>query len=78
MTGESQPVPDDRSVERVRYELRLRLLHVVAVQSVTPHALRVTLAGDHMSSFVSNGFDDHVKLMLPAEARTFHTLPERL
>jgi NADPH-dependent ferric siderophore reductase len=76
MTKNSQRVPQDKSVERVRHDLRLRLLEVVSVEHITLHALRVTLAGDQMSGFVSQGFDDHVKLIIPAEGQSFDTLPE--
>jgi NADPH-dependent ferric siderophore reductase len=69
-------VPQDRSVERVRHELRLRLLDVLAVEHVTPHAVRVTLGGEQIKGFVSKGFDDHVKLFVPAEGQIFDRVPE--
>lgn len=76
MTIGTFPVPQDRSFERVRHELRLRLLEVLAVEHVTPHALRVTLGGEQIKGFVSKGFDDHVKLFVPAEGQIFERVPE--
>ena len=76
MTMGTFSVPQDRSVERVRHDLRFRLLEVLAVEHVTPHALRVTLGGEQMKGFVSKGFDDHVKLFVPAEGQIFDRVPE--
>lgn len=66
----------DRNIARVRHELRLRLLEVIAVEHVTPHALRATLGGAQIIGFASSGFDDHVKLFIPAEDHVFEALPE--
>lgn len=51
--------------QRVRYPMRFRVLDVRAVTRITPHLVRVTLAGDALEGFVSMGFDDHVKLFFP-------------
>lgn len=56
---------DRPEVRRVRHETRLRRLTVRAVQHLTPKMIRVTVAGDELSGFVSMGFDDHVKLFFP-------------
>lgn len=69
-------VPQDRSIQRVRHDLKLRLLSVVAVDQITPHARRVTLGGAQLHGFTSLGFDDHVKLFIPVEGQVFATLPE--
>lgn len=55
----------DRRPQRVRHELRFRELTVTAVQSLTPHMLRITLTGDALPGFYSPSFDDHVKLFFP-------------
>lgn len=55
----------DRTPQRVRHELRFRLLEVRGVETLTPHMLRVTLGGDDLEGFNSPGFDDHVKLFFP-------------
>ena len=51
--------------QRVRHPLRLRVLTVAAVQTLSPHMVRVTLSGSDLDGFVSAGFDDHVKLFFP-------------
>lgn len=51
--------------QRMRHPLRFRQLHVSQVERLTPHLVRVTLAGDDLEGFVSLGFDDHVKLFFP-------------
>jgi len=58
----------NRLPQRVRHPLRFRQLEVRTVQRVTPHLVRVTLGGDALEGFVSLGFDDHVKLVLPDPA----------
>ena len=62
---QAEPVAGPR-IERVRHELKRRTLRVEAIDSVTPHMLRLTLSGDDLADFVSLGFDDHVKLVVPA------------
>jgi len=54
------------AIRRVRHETKLRRLSVEHVERLTPKMVRVALAGDHPRGFTSLGFDDHVKLMLPA------------
>ncbi len=48
---------------RVRHELKTRPLTVASVQSLTPRMLRIVVTGDALADFVSDGFDDHVKLI---------------
>lgn len=50
---------------RVRHELRFRRLSVQTATRLTPHMMRIRLTGD-MSGFVSLGFADHLKVLLPA------------
>ncbi|WCM93095.1 siderophore-interacting protein [Acidovorax sp. NCPPB 2350] len=74
------PQPSDeqlaaRALQRVRHELRLRTLTVQGVERLTPHCVRVTLAGDDLAGFHSPGFDDHVKLFLPDPATGAVVLP---
>jgi NADPH-dependent ferric siderophore reductase len=52
-------------IERVRHELKRRLLTVRRVAHVTPQMLRVTLEGADLDGFVSLGHDDHVKVLVP-------------
>jgi len=69
------PIVPDRTPRRVRHELRFRRLAVKTVQRVTPHLIRVTLAGDDLAGFYSPGFDDHVKLFFPDAATGKLSLP---
>ena len=57
--------PDGPRIERIRHEVRRRTLKVEGVRRLTPGMLRVTLAGDDLAGFTSDGFDDHVKLFVP-------------
>lgn len=56
---------EKHTVTRVRHEVRRRLATVKAVQRLTPNMVRVTLTGDALEGFVSQGYDDHVKLIFP-------------
>lgn len=55
----------DRLPRRVRHPLHFRAVQVAQVRRLTPHLVRITLAGDALAGFVSPGFDDHVKLFFP-------------
>lgn len=61
---------------RIRHPLRFRLLDVVAVQPLSAHLTRITLAGDDLDGFVSAGFDDHVKLFFPDPHSGVLALPQ--
>lgn len=52
-------------IRRVRHPLQVRTLTVAAVHMLTPHLRRLTLAGESLADLHSDGFDDHVKLLLP-------------
>jgi NADPH-dependent ferric siderophore reductase len=67
MTDASTPsaFTSDRLPRRVRHELRFRKVHVQTVHRVTPHLIRVTLAGEELAGFTSPGFDDHAKIFFP-------------
>jgi NADPH-dependent ferric siderophore reductase len=55
------------AIQRVRHELKMRLLEVKRVARLTPHMVRVTLTGADLEGFVSASPDDHVKLFFPVE-----------
>lgn len=57
------PTPQ-RRVQRVRHELRRRELDVLRVQRLGASFVGVTLAGESLADFASDGFDDHLKLIL--------------
>ncbi len=67
--------PADRTVARMRHDLRLRLLDIVGLASVTPRLVRVTFGGEHLTDFCSPGFDDHVKVFVPPKGEAFDSLP---
>ncbi len=55
-------------IERVRHELKRRVLTVAAIERLTPGMLRISFGGEDLSDFVSLGADDHVKIFIPTEA----------
>lgn len=63
---------DDASafVQRVRHELKRRVLTVLRVQAPSPAVRSITLGGSDLADFVSLSFDDHVKLFVPPAAGT--------
>lgn len=54
-------------IERIRHELVRRRLTVAHTERLTPRMLRITLTGPDLAGFVSPGFDDHLKLLLPGD-----------
>ncbi|WP_427185112.1 siderophore-interacting protein [Bordetella bronchialis] len=65
----------DLSVQRVRHELKMRLLQVVRTRLVSPQLLCVTLSGPDMEGFRSASFDDHVKVFFPEPDQDKPVLP---
>ncbi|WP_066270527.1 siderophore-interacting protein [Hydrogenophaga palleronii] len=63
-------------VERVRHTLQVRRLTVQAIERVGANFLRIRFAGDSLHDFVSASFDDHAKLMLPAQPGQPLVLPQ--
>lgn len=62
-------------IRRVRHPLKVRTLTVARVTSLGPHMVRLTLTGEDLADLHSDGFDDHVKLMLPAPGVTRLVFP---
>ncbi len=60
---------------RVRHETRLRLVHVVRVDTLSPRMRRVVLGGEALDGFTSAAADDHVKLFFPAAGQDQPALP---
>jgi len=58
----------DRAPQRVRHELKFRLLEVLRTERLSPGMVRVTLGGADLAGFHSPGFDDHVKVFFPDPA----------
>jgi NADPH-dependent ferric siderophore reductase len=65
----------ERTARRVRHELKMRLLEVRDVSRVTPKLVRVTLAGDDLTGFISASHDDHCKLFFPQHGLDKPVLP---
>jgi NADPH-dependent ferric siderophore reductase len=67
--------PVDRIVTRVRHELERRKLEVRRSERISPSMVRLILGGDDLAGFVSLGFDDHVKIVIPPPGATELRLP---
>ncbi len=65
----------ERTVRRVRHELKRRMLQVRDARPLTPKMLRVTLAGDDLTGFVSAAYDDHVKVLFPPPGEEKPAIP---
>ncbi|HWI73716.1 MAG TPA: siderophore-interacting protein [Baekduia sp.] len=63
------------TVDRVRHELRLRLLEVASAEDLTPHLRRIVLRGD-LDGFASAAPDDHIKLIFPVDGEPAPRMPE--
>lgn len=69
METTSHPTPaPDRTLQRIRHELRRRQLTVVGTHKISAHMVRITLGGPELEGFTSPGFDDHIKVFFPAPA----------
>ena len=65
ITSNPVNVPAHLLPQRVRHANPLRRVRVLRVGRPTPGVVSVTLGGEALRDFVSAGFDDHLKLMLP-------------
>lgn len=65
----------DLEIRRVRHPLKARRLHVLRTQRLSPHIVSITFGGPDLADFTSEGFDDHVKLMLPQPGQQAPVLP---
>jgi NADPH-dependent ferric siderophore reductase len=59
----------NKTPQRIRHEVKARLLTVSDVSALTPHMTRITLTGEDIAGFVSAGFDDHVKVFVTPEGQ---------
>ena len=75
-TPATADLADPLAVQRVRHALKGRHVQVVRRTQVSPGFVRLTLAGPDLADFVSAGFDDHVKLILPAPGQERASLPQ--
>ncbi|WP_313295431.1 siderophore-interacting protein [Diaphorobacter sp.] len=63
------------TIKRVRQEFASRHMKLLAREIVSPGFVRLTLGGADLADFRSDGFDDHVKLLLPAVGQEKPLLP---
>ncbi len=70
------PSVETRPLQRVRHPFRARHVQLLAREALSPGFLRLTLGGPELHDFVSAGFDDHVKLILPQAGLARPNLPQ--
>lgn len=58
------PSTDHYAVQRIRHQLKARLLQVQRVETISANMVRITLTGN-LTDFTSASFDDHVKVFFP-------------
>lgn len=66
---------ESRKPYRVRHPLKFRVVQVADIIQLSQHMLRIVFQGDELPDFNSAGFDDHVKLFLPAQAGSALVVP---
>ena len=65
-------------MQRVRHEFRARHVQLLAREQISPGFVRLTVGGPELQGFVSAGFDDHTKLILPQNGLEKPNLPQML
>lgn len=63
-------------LQRVRHPFRARHVQLLAREQISPGFVRLTLGGAELEGFVSAGFDDHTKLILPQVGKEKPNLPQ--
>lgn len=63
-------------MQRVRHEFRSRHVQLLAREQISPGFIRLTVGGPELAGFVSAGFDDHAKLILPQAGLDKPNLPQ--
>ena len=63
-------------MQRVRHEFRSRHVQLLAREQLSPGFIRLTVGGPELAGFVSAGFDDHTKLILPQAGMDRPNLPQ--
>ena len=74
-TGSTIPDTSLR-VERVRHVFAAHHLQLQSREVVSPGFVRITLAGADLTGFRSDGFDDHIKFLLPQPGQDKPSLPQ--
>ena len=62
-------------MQRVRHPFASRHVQLLARDAISPGFLRLTVGGPELAGFISTGFDDHTKLILPQAGQARPSLP---
>ncbi|NBA94547.1 siderophore-interacting protein [Pseudomonas sp. R5(2019)] len=57
------------AIHRVMHEIKRRRLQVLQVVDLTPRMRRITVGGPELEGFLSQGSDDHIKLLFATNAQ---------
>lgn len=68
--------PTNLAVTRLRHPLKFRMLQVKRVVPISAHLICVSFTADDMEEFVSNSFDDHIKVFFPEPGADKPVLPK--
>lgn len=52
-------------VQRIRHDIRARELTVRRIEQLGASLLSITFGGEALDGFISSGFDDHIKFIIP-------------
>ena len=56
---------EQQASPRMRQRPPPRNVHVKAINRITPHMIRITVAGDELAGFTTHGTAEHIKIFLP-------------
>ncbi|MCE9671207.1 siderophore-interacting protein [Myxococcus stipitatus] len=65
----------EKVYRRGPFPVKFRCLEVLRVTPVTPHVVRITLGGEDLAGFQSEGADDHVKVLFPEPGKRRPVIP---
>lgn len=76
MSNSAESAPPAPLVRRTRPRPQYRAVEVKRVEDITPHMRRVTVAGEELAGFSTQGVAGHVRVLLPASGQKAPVLPE--
>ncbi|AGC45616.1 iron-chelator utilization protein [Myxococcus stipitatus DSM 14675] len=65
----------EKVYRRGPFPVKFRCLEVLRVTPITPHVVRITLGGEDIQGFHSEGADDHVKVLFPEAGKQRPVIP---
>jgi NADPH-dependent ferric siderophore reductase len=71
----SEIVPPAAPARRVRPRPQYRAAQIRRVQRITPHMCRITVCGEELAGFSTQGVAGHVRVLLPAPGQQAPALP---